>query len=53
MARDIRSVVDDDEGTATAVDDGELALSDDRQWYVIHTYSGLREQGEDQSRTPH
>jgi transcription termination/antitermination protein NusG len=43
MARDIRSVVDEDEGTggaATAVDDGELVLPDDRQWYVIHTYSG-------------
>jgi len=38
MARDVRSMVDEDE--VTAADDAELPSSDDRQWYVIHTYSG-------------
>jgi transcriptional antiterminator NusG len=38
MARDVRGMVDEDE-VATA-DDAELLSSDDRQWYVIHTYSG-------------
>ncbi len=49
MARDVRaaidertSVVDDvpDDGNAGGAVDVESVIQDDRQWYVIHTYSG-------------
>jgi transcription termination/antitermination protein NusG len=46
MARDIRSVVDDEDVAVSAVataddaDQADLDTPDDRQWYVIHTYSG-------------
>jgi transcription termination/antitermination protein NusG len=45
MARDTKSTVEAvDEPLAIAAEvgaeDGEAAVQDDRQWYVIHTYSG-------------
>lgn len=47
MARDVKDVADELEDSAVATQppdtDGEIAeleADDDRQWYVIHTYSG-------------
>src|SRR6188474_3584371 len=46
MAQDIQSVVDDEDVAGSAVataddtDHADLETLDDRQWYVIHTYSG-------------
>jgi transcription termination/antitermination protein NusG len=48
MARDVKGVIDELDQSVAVADvppadtdaDGELTPQDDRQWYVIHTYSG-------------